>query len=92
MKGAKTYDDIMAVVLDELANMGYDRPKADSDISDWFSRCDKDDTATNAPLHRVDLFLIELRHRIDLNYTLGKSELINGDFATPDELVKKIMI
>jgi hypothetical protein len=92
MQGAQTYEEVMAVVLDELANMGYDRPQPDSDIGDWFSRCEKDDTATNAPLHRVDLFLIELRHRIDLNYTLGKSELINGDFATPDELVSKILL
>jgi hypothetical protein len=92
MKGAKTRDEVMAVVLDELENTGYDRPKANSNIKDWFSRCEKDDTATDAPLHRVDLFLIELRHRIDLDYTLGKSELLNGDFGTPDELVDKIML
>jgi hypothetical protein len=92
MQGANTYDEIMVVVLDELTDMGYDRPRADSDITDWFKRCEKDDTATNAPLHRVDKFLIDLRHRVELDYTLGEAELLNGTYKTPDELVKKLMI
>jgi hypothetical protein len=53
-------------------------PTPDSDIATWFQRVDDADTATNAPIKRVDLFYINIRHRIPGDYALSPAELIGG--------------
>jgi hypothetical protein len=91
-----TADDKMAIILDELKKTLFIDPEANgnprpnSDIKTWFKRIEKADTATNAPIKRVDLFLINLFDRIPDDFALGKQELLDGKFKTPRALLRRI--
>jgi alpha-D-ribose 1-methylphosphonate 5-phosphate C-P lyase len=93
---ALTSDQKMLIILDELKKTLYidpgthGDPTATSDIKTWFKRVDDADTATNAPIRRVDLFYINIRHRIPGDYPLSPQDLVDGDFATPQELLDRI--
>ena len=86
----------MLIVLDELRKTlfidpgTHGDPRPDSDIETWFKRVEDADTATSAPIKRVDLFLINLFDRIPDDFALGKQELLDGKFKTPRALLKRI--
>jgi hypothetical protein len=91
-----TSDQKMFIILDELKKTlyidptTYGDPTESSDIETWFKRVDAADTATNAPIKRVDLFLINLFHRIPDDFALGKQELLDGEFKTPQQILNRI--
>ncbi|MEY2518364.1 MAG: hypothetical protein QOF24_123 [Verrucomicrobiota bacterium] len=86
----------MAIILDELKKTLYidpvtsGDPNPNSDITTWFKRINDADTATNAPIKRLDLFYINIRERIPGDYALSPQELVDGEFATPQELLDRI--
>ena len=86
----------MDIILDEVKKTLYidpetnGDPRPNSDIKTWFKRIEKADTATSAPIKRVDLFLINLFDRIPDNFALGKQELLDGKFETPRALLRRI--
>lgn len=86
----------MDIILDEVKKTLYidpetnGDPRPDSDIKTWFKRIEKADTETNAPIKRVDLFLINLFDRIPDDFALGKQELLDGKFETPRALLTRI--
>lgn len=92
-----TSDQKMFIILDELKKTLYidpvthGDPTPASDIKTWFKRVDDADAATNAPIKRVDLFIINLFHRIPDDFALGKEELLAGKkFKTPADILKRI--
>ena len=92
-----TSDQKMFIILDELKKTLYidpithGDPTPDSDIKTWFKRVDDADTATGAPIKRVDLFIINLFHRIPDDFALGKDELLAGKkFKTPRDILNRI--
>jgi hypothetical protein len=92
-----TSDQKMFIILDELKKTLYldpithGDPNPDSDIRTWFKRVEDADSATNAPIKRVDLFIIDLFHRIPDDFALGKDELLAGKkFKTPRDILKRI--
>jgi hypothetical protein len=92
-----TPEQKMIIILDELKKtlfidpVTHGDPKPASDIKTWFKRVDDADTATNAPIKRVDLFIINLFHRIPDDFALGKDELLAGKkFKTPRDILKRI--
>jgi hypothetical protein len=93
---SQTSAEKMAIILDELKKTLYIDPATDgeatpsSDIETWFKRIDEADTATNAPIKRVDLFYLNIRARIPGDYPLSPQELVDGTFATPQDLLDRI--
>jgi hypothetical protein len=91
-----TSDQKMFIILDELKKTLYidpvthGDPTESSDIETWFKRVDAADTATNAPIKRVDLFYINIRHRIPRDYPLSPQDLVDGRFKTPQEILNRI--
>ena len=91
-----TTNDKMFIILDELKKTLFIDPETNgdprpgSDIKTWFKRIEEADTATNAPIKRVDLFLKKLFNRIPDNFALGKQELLDGKFKTPRALLRRI--
>jgi hypothetical protein len=91
-----TSNDKMLIILDELRNtlfidpVTHGDPHPDSDIETWFKRVEAADTATSAPIKRVDLFLINLFARIPDDFALGKQELLDGKFKTPRAILNRI--
>lgn len=91
-----TSDDKMLIILDELRKTLFVDPDTDGDprpgsnIETWFKRVEAADTATNASIKRVDLFLINLFNRIPDDFALGKQELLDGKFKTPRAILKRI--
>lgn len=91
-----TSEQKMFIILDELKKtlfidpITHGDPRPDSDVETWFKRVEEADTATNAPIKRVDLFLINLFNRIPDDFALGKQELIDGKFKTPRAILKRI--
>ena len=89
-------DDKMLVILDELKKTlfldprTHGDPKPDSDIKTWFKRVDAADTTTQAPIKRLDRFYINVRQRIPGDYALSPQDLVDGEFATPQELLDRI--
>jgi hypothetical protein len=88
-----TSENKMMIILDELKKtlfidpITHGDPRSNSDITTWFKRVDEADTATNAPIKRVDLFYINIRHRIPGDYPLSPQDLVDGDFTTPQDLL-----
>lgn len=86
----------MAIILNEIKKTLYidpvthGDPNPGSDIETWFKRIDADDTATNAPVKRLDLFYMNIRRRIPGDYPLSPQELVDGAFATPQDLLDRI--
>lgn len=91
-----TSDQKMFIILDELKKTLYidpvthGDPRPESDINTWFKRVDAADTATNAPIKRVELFYINIRHRIPGDYPLSPQDLVDGLFETPEDLLAQI--
>lgn len=92
-----TSEQKMFIILDELKRrtlyidpVTHGDPRPDSDIKTWFKRVDDADTATQAPIKRVDLFLINLFQRIQDDFALDKQELLDGKFKTPRAILKRI--
>lgn len=86
----------MAIILDELKKTLYLDPVTNSDanpasdIETWFARIDKADSETNAPIKRLDLFYTNIRLRIPGGYPLSPQDLVDGEFATPQDLLDRI--
>jgi hypothetical protein len=93
---ALTSDQKMFIILDELKKTLYidpvthGDPTPSSDIKTWFKRVSDADDATNAPIRRLDLFYIDIRHRIPGDYPLSPQDLMDGDFDTPQDLLDNI--
>lgn len=93
---SQTSAEKMDIILDELKKTLYIDPVTNSDanpasdIKTWFKRIDKADTDTHAVVQRLDRFYINIRARIPGNYPLSPQELVDGDFATPQELLDRI--
>ena len=88
---ATNRDEALLIVLDELqGTTRFDRPTPTSDIKDWFKRIDKDDSDTNAHINRTNLFIANVVNRVNPNATLGRNDLLNGRFSTPNQLVDAI--
>jgi len=91
-----TSDQKMFIILDELKKTlfidprTHGDPKPDSDIKTWFKRVKKADDNTNAPIKRLDLFYINVRHRIPGDYPLSPQDLVDGLFPTPQDLLNRI--
>ena len=87
----------MFIILDELKKTLYidpvthGDPTSNSDIKTWFKRVEDADVATNAPIKRVDLFIMNLFHRIPDDFALGKEELLAAKkFKTPRDILKRV--
>jgi len=76
----------LSTVLDLLRHMGFVNPKADSDVTEWFADSEKDDKAVGMKKTSTDLFLIGYLHFFP-QATLGKQQLLDGDFTTVQDLV-----
>ncbi|PZR73977.1 MAG: hypothetical protein DLM73_09300 [Chthoniobacterales bacterium] len=86
----------MRIILDELKKTLFIDPETDgdptpeSDITTWFQRIDDADNATNAPIKRLDLFYMDIRARIPGDYPLSPQDLVDGEFATPQDLLDRV--
>ncbi len=69
-------------VLRELEIMGMLNSTPGTDVSAWFSECEKIDGDLGLPLTRTDLFLRRFLKAHD-GVLLGKSELLQGKYKTP---------
>lgn len=93
---SQTAAEKMAIILEELKKTLYLDPVTNgdatptSDITTWFARIDKADTETHAPIKRLDLFYANIRARIPGDYPLSPQDLVDGEFATPQDLLDRI--
>ena len=92
-----TSEQKMFIILDELRKttlyidpITHGDPSPSSNIKNWFKKVDAADTKTHAPIKRVDLFIINLFHRIPDDFSLGKQELLDGEFETPAQILNRI--
>jgi metacaspase-1 len=82
--------DSVTLVIFILTSLGYRDGSGKlatktSDISDWFSRVDEEDKAMSVPgPGRVNLFIGLIGERLGVD--LSRDDLINGDYATPQEI------
>jgi hypothetical protein len=75
----------LAIIFDLLRHMGYVNPKADSGIENWFKDSEKDDKAVGMKTTSTDMFIIGYLHFFP-TATIGKQQLLDGDFKTPQDL------
>jgi hypothetical protein len=85
-----TQKQIQDAVLACLENIPFENLRLDAPFNDFWKRVEEQDDRTGRGIHRVDLFIQCLREKLGPGVVISRDMLLDGDLATPQDIVNII--
>ena len=86
-----TPEQVQAAVIDCLKYVPFEHLELDAPFDDFWKRVDEQDARTGRQAHRVDLFIKCLRDKLRSGVLVSRDMLLEGDLATPRDIVNIIV-